>query len=241
MSITFVAPAPPPEVSSNSNYTCNICDGLTFGSQVELREHQAEVHNKTDENTLELPIKVEANDDIIKVENDNDESAPTTTTEPQEIDNPPVHAVRVCTVCQNCVSNAGEAELKQLLRESSTTVNNDYTCLLCKKQLKGPKKMAMHVLHTVNDELKYKCHKCDKSFGKMIELNEHLSAVHPSANDSKRKMCPHCTKMIPSNQYAYHVELHSQPNVEKFECDMCKWVFFSSSGLDLHKKAFHEM
>lgn len=218
---------------SEDNYTCNICDGLTFGSKVELCEHQAEVHNKTDENILDVPIKVEEVDEV--------QPAPTTTNQPQKIGNPPKHKIKVCTVCHTCVSNVNETELKQLLRESSNTVNDGSACLLCKKQMKGAKKMAMQVVHTKNKELKYKCPKCDKGFGEMSELSAHISAAHQPANASKKRVCPHCSKILPNSQYDYHIELHNQPNVKQYECEVCKWVFFSSSTLDSHKKAHHGM
>lgn len=131
-------------------------------------------------------------------------------------------------------------ENESLLRDHMQVVHNknrDTVCLLCLKELKTAKTLAIHVLQHKGD-LKNKCYICGKSFVLLEGLKHHVSIVHQD-NASIKKNCPHCGRKIAFAHFGKHLELHERTDVTKYVCETCNWVYASNSGLVLHLKSKH--
>lgn len=140
------------------------------------------------------------------------------------------------TKCRMCLKSFVN---ETLLRNHMQTVHNkngDTICLLCLKELKSHRTLLDH-MNTHRGDLKHKCQFCGKRFVNPTRLKNHIQSVHQEVKELK-KPCPKCGRTITLSMFEKHLKLHDQP--KKFVCEICKWVYASRSGLDLHSRIVHK-
>ncbi|XP_026292273.1 zinc finger protein 271 [Frankliniella occidentalis] len=142
----------------------------------------------------------------------------------------------ICGYCDKCFGS--EAKLKKhtlLHTKLSTEKQSDpRSCSLCNEKFSTYKKLRAHVkcAHNVEEEPKYNCDRCDKSYRLAGSLDIHR-ATH---SNETPYLCDICGK---SFKHGSNLRCHKRSHVEgklthRFSCDKCPKTFPSRFQLSEH-------
>ncbi|XP_063240084.1 zinc finger protein 845-like isoform X3 [Bacillus rossius redtenbacheri] len=102
-----------------------------------------------------------------------------------------------------------------------------YHCIACNERFLSRKELKLHE-DTHYDNVMYRCDCCSQEFSKERQLKHHKDMVHRDPH------CRFCGKEILKAQTLKNHELRHTRQTSNFECDICKRVFKTKTGLRHH-------
>ena len=128
-----------------------------------------------------------------------------------------------CEQCGKCFNQPGYLKIHGFVHKEQKTcqkpVNKCFICEVCDETF-----ITIQDLNIHKKTQHYKCDFCDETFIAIQDLNVH----------KKRQHCHYCHKFFENL-----MSLIQHTNAEhSHKCDLCN-KYFSSSGLKIHKRAFH--
>ncbi|CAB0041351.1 unnamed protein product [Trichogramma brassicae] len=116
----------------------------------------------------------------------------------------------------------------------------DYTCDKCEKKF-GRKLDLIRHQKTVHEGRKdYACDKCKKIFGHKPHLLQHQRAVHEGRKDFAYYLCEKCAKRFGHKPHLLQHQRAVHEGRKDFACDRCEKKFTEKKSLTVHIKTVHE-
>ena len=120
-------------------------------------------------------------------------------------------------------------------KKRSQNTDEGFPCDECEYVGKGKSHLREHRIR--HHGIRFRCEKCDKSFGFQKDLNRHMKSVHTDPSF----FCEQCNKFYKSKkQFQEHVRSHQDGYVKPtYPCQMCSKKFSTKYVLATHIKSAH--
>ncbi|KAJ8877736.1 hypothetical protein PR048_022191 [Dryococelus australis] len=129
-------------------------------------------------------------------------------------------------ICLHCLNKFNDRQtLHQHILDSHTSER--YCCSFCDQRFPSKKALKIHE-DTHSDKLLYKCDSCSQRFSKEKQLKHHKDIMHRDPH------CRYCGKEIQKAQTLKNHEMRHAREAGNFECDICKRIFKTKTGLRHH-------
>ena len=204
------------------HFQCPICD-KDLKSQQRLDSHVIKVHEKPDPVSLSNCYKC-----------------------PAKVQDLHLHMLRVHTKqkkaakrvkCDLCQKEMTKPHLKihQFVVHQGLKLNSKQDCPICGKTFASKPGLKIHIDRIHNNEKRFKCTECVRSFFSKAEMEFHRNTMH---YDLKFE-CDICGQKVKSKNY---LRVHKQTVHEgdKSKCDLCSKEFSSYSNFRRHMNTVHD-
>ena len=107
-------------------------------------------------------------------------------------------------------------------------------CKKCPRMFESSAKMEEHAI--VHDPKNFKCNNCPRSFRQISELNKHTKFKHKDTLPTPDLSCKLCGKKSSSvsNQNTHMILVHTEDELKRFKCTLCKMTFLRNCDLNSH-------
>ena len=107
-------------------------------------------------------------------------------------------------------------------------------CKKCPRMFESSTKMEEHA--SVHDPKNFKCNNCPRSFRQISELNKHTKFKHKDTLPTPDLSCKLCRKKSSSvsNQNTHMILVHTEDELKRFKCTLCKMTFLRNCDLNSH-------
>jgi uncharacterized C2H2 Zn-finger protein len=157
------------------------------------------------------------------------------------------HEVDVGTVSKHCEKCDEEfLSRKEFVRHvKAVHYWEDFPCDLCEEVFSRKDSLARHVtkIHNPMAPLKkgdYKCPKCGKQFGYVLDFLRHKKHVHCSSNEYLCEICNR--KFNRKDNFDRHIKSSLLPDDSpRYKCNDCEQTFCTAKFLNGHQKSSHSI
>lgn len=214
-------PQPPPLITFDGQYICDICN-KTFSQKASLLRHKRGIHKRFGDfacKSCEKRFFTER--DMSHHQCSMRECNKTS-------------KLYECDICQ--VIERTKNALRQHMR--STHIGDCHRCDDCESVFRQRKSLLVHIKFVHEKQRNARCNQCGKTFRTNSDLK-----CHSFEHSNEQFKCPHCEKSFKSPIYRdKHLRRVHGPISEKtrFKCDDCGSVFRQNSYLLEHIKFVHK-
>lgn len=169
----------------------------------------------------------------------------------------------ICKIC-NLVFHAANSLVKHNFSKHVHGNRKLYKCKVCTKEFVETDVLVKHMRLHNKKPYKFKCKLCSFGANSTNSLDRHLSKNHGQKFNCKlcnlicyseetlnrhiqrnhklnqRYHCNECSRIFDSKkEYETHLACHKRPDVNRYKCEICNFVFQTRSGLGSHRKVKH--